>query len=133
MIIMPLDWKRIKAICFDVDGTLSDTDNHMVASLVNSLQGLRWLIPEDFLTRAARMMIMAGESPGNFIYNLADRLGLDRVVIHMSDWLNRHALRRKPETFWIIPGVKELLEKLNPRFPLAVVSARGRVGTETFL
>ena len=45
---MPLDWERIKAICFDVDGTLSDTDNHMVDSLVKSLHGIRWLIPGEY-------------------------------------------------------------------------------------
>ena len=28
---MPLDLSRIRAICFDVDGTLSDTDDMWVA------------------------------------------------------------------------------------------------------
>ena len=130
---MPLDWERIKAICFDVDGTLSDTDNHMVASLVKSLRGIRWLIPETAQTQVIRAVVMTIESPGNFLYNLADRLGIDQTVIKLSDWLNRHTRRRKPEQFWIIPGVEELLVEFGHRFPLSIVSARSRLGTEAFL
>ena len=33
---MPLQVSRIRAICFDVDGTLSDTDDVMVAQLTDS-------------------------------------------------------------------------------------------------
>jgi N-acetyl-D-muramate 6-phosphate phosphatase len=130
---MPVDWERIKAICFDVDGTLSDTDNHMVDSLVKSLRGIRWLIPEKLQKMIARDIVMGVESPGNFLYHLADRLGIDRAVFSLSDWLNRHARRRKPDNFWIVPGVEELLVEFGKRFPLSIVSARGRLGTEAFL
>jgi HAD superfamily hydrolase (TIGR01549 family) len=130
---MPLDWERIKAICFDVDGTLSDTDNHMVDSLVKSLRGIRWLIPESTQTMIIRTVVMSIESPGNFLYNLADRLGIDQVALNLSDWLNQHTRRRKPENFWIVPGVEELLVELGNRFPLSIVSARSRLGIEAFL
>jgi HAD superfamily hydrolase (TIGR01549 family) len=130
---MPLDWERVKAICFDVDGTLSDTDNHMVDSLVKSLRGIRWLIPESTQTMIIRTVVMSIESPGNFLYNLADRLGIDQVALNLSDWLNQHTRRRKPENFWIVPGVEELLVELGNRFPLSIVSARSRLGIEAFL
>ena len=130
---MPLDWARIEAICFDVDGTLSDTDNHMVAGIVNSLRGLRWLIPETAQAKVARTVVMTIESPGNFLYNLADRLGIDQTVYNLSDWLNRHTRQRKPRNFWIIPGVEEVLVEFGHHFPLSIVSARGRQGTEAFL
>ena len=130
---MPLDWERIKAICFDVDGTLSDTDNHMIASIVRSLRGIRWLIPEKVQKKVVRDIVMTVESPGNFLYNLADRLGIDHMVLRLSDWLSRHARRRKPEKFWIVPGVEEVLVELEHHFPLSIVSARGHLGTEAFL
>lgn len=130
---MPLDWVRIKAICFDVDGTLSDTDNHMVAHLSDSLRWLRWLLRDDARKSLARKLVMAGETPGNFLYYAADRLGIDHTVLRFTDWLNRHALRRKPEKFWIMPGVRSMLDGLDHRLPLSIVSARGRLGTEAFL
>jgi phosphoglycolate phosphatase-like HAD superfamily hydrolase len=130
---MPLDWERIKAICFDVDGTLSDTDNHMVDSLVKSLHGIRWLIPEITQTMIIRTFVMTIESPGNFLYNLADRLGIDQVALSLSDWMNQHTRRRKPDNFWIVPGVEEMLAEFGKRFPLSIVSARSHLGIEAFL
>ncbi|MBN2258658.1 MAG: HAD family hydrolase [Anaerolineaceae bacterium] len=130
---MPLDWARIEAICFDVDGTLSDTDNHMVASIMKPMGALRGLIPHKSARYLARGLVMAFESPGNFIYYLADRLGIDHAVSSLADWLSRHALQRKPATFWLIPDVQDMLDQLEGRFPLSIVSARGRIGTETFL
>ena len=35
---MPLNISRIQAICFDVDGTLRDTDDQMVASMTAVLE-----------------------------------------------------------------------------------------------
>ena len=45
---MPLDLARIHAICFDVDGTLRDTDDQFV----QCLEG--WLRPARILFRPAR-------------------------------------------------------------------------------
>jgi phosphoglycolate phosphatase-like HAD superfamily hydrolase len=130
---MPLDWERIKGICFDVDGTLSDTDNHMIAQIVNPLRGIHWLFPESAQNKLARAVVMAVETPGNFFYNLADRVGIDQTMLSLSDWLNRHALHGNPEKFWLIPGVEDLLNWFGSRFPLSIVSARSRSGTEAFL
>ncbi len=40
---MPLDIDRIQAICFDVDGTLSDTDDLWVTNFVTRLAFLKIL------------------------------------------------------------------------------------------
>ena len=42
---MPLDPSRIRAICFDVDGTLSDTDDLMVSRIARRLTPIRRLLP----------------------------------------------------------------------------------------
>jgi len=42
---MPLQVSRIHAICFDVDGTLSDTDDVMVAQLSELLKPFHMLLP----------------------------------------------------------------------------------------
>ncbi len=41
---MTLDIERIQAICFDVDGTLSDTDDQWVAAFERRLLTLRRLL-----------------------------------------------------------------------------------------
>ena len=37
---MALDLSRIRALCFDVDGTIADTDDHLVACLAALMDAL---------------------------------------------------------------------------------------------
>jgi N-acetyl-D-muramate 6-phosphate phosphatase len=129
---MPINLKRIHAICFDVDGTLSDTDDVMQNRLVPFFNPFRFMIPEGDARLAARRLLMAFEAPGNFLISLPDRLGLDDTLYGAYDWFARHQ-RNKPGKFLLIPGVKEMLADLAGRFPLAVVSARDERTTRSFL
>ena len=70
---MALDLARIKALCFDVDGTLSDTDDLYAQKIVDILP--RFLFPN--LMQTARRIVMWVESPGNALLGFADTLGLD--------------------------------------------------------
>jgi HAD superfamily hydrolase (TIGR01509 family) len=129
---MPIHVSRIHAICFDVDGTLSDTDDVLQRRLFKLLQPLRWLLPGRDAARAARRLVMASEAPANFLIGIPDLLGLDDEVFALFDWLARHS-RRKPKKFLLIPGVREMLARLCQRYPLAVVSARDERTTRLFL
>ena len=130
---MPLDIPRIQALCFDVDGTLSDTDDQFVLRLA------RWLHPGRFIFRRrdplpfARRVIMAIESPGTFIYGLPDRLGLDHKLAGLGDFVYWLGLGKTDHPFLIIQGIREMLAFLAGRYPLAVVSARGERSTLAFL
>ena len=42
---MPLDLSRIRALCFDVDGTLSDTDDQWVDRFARLLNPVSRLFP----------------------------------------------------------------------------------------
>ena len=77
---MSLDIDRIQALCFDVDGTLSDTDNHLVSQIAKGLKPIRHLFPGGNPERFARRIIMASESPGNFLLGLPDILGIDNLL-----------------------------------------------------
>lgn len=125
---MPLDLARIQAICFDVDGTLSDTDDRWVARLT------KWLRPfgTQRARRLARWLIMGLESPANGVYELLDRLYLDDEAARLVDWLFRRQADRKAQ-FTLIKGIDRLLPALKKRYPLAVVSARGERDTLSFL
>ncbi len=58
---MPLDLSRLRALCFDVDGTLSDTDDLYAHKLERLLP--RFLFPDP--ARSAHRLVMWIESPGN--------------------------------------------------------------------
>jgi phosphoglycolate phosphatase-like HAD superfamily hydrolase len=77
--------------------------------------------------------MMTIETPGNLVYYWLDRLHLDDEVAALFNYMARHGMSRKSHPFWLIPGVDKALESLNPHYPMAVVSARGRQGTLSFL
>jgi phosphoglycolate phosphatase-like HAD superfamily hydrolase len=125
---MPLDLQRIQALCFDVDGTLSDTDDLYVQRVLRFLPP--WLFHDP--ARAARRFVMWVESPGNTLIGLPDIFGLDDEMLRLWEWLNRR--RPRPmKHFLLIPGIKEMLESLHSRYPMAVVSARDEASTLAFL
>jgi HAD superfamily hydrolase (TIGR01509 family) len=129
---MPLHISRIQAICFDVDGTLSDTDDVMVAQLAKLLYPFNLLFPGKDLIQVARSIVMEAEAPANFLVGLPDLVGLDDEIFALKDWIVRLS-KMKTKPFQLIRGVKEMLEGLSPRYPLAVVSARDTRSTMEFL
>jgi HAD superfamily hydrolase (TIGR01662 family) len=130
--LMSLNVSVIRAICFDVDGTLSDTDDVMVEKLARLLKPFHFLFPHRQLARISRRIVMAAEAPANSLISIPDLLGLDKGFFSLADWLARHS-RKKPGNFLMIPGVKEMLAELSQHYPLAVVSARDSRTTNSFL
>ena len=129
---MSLQVLRIRAICFDVDGTLSDTDDVMVEQLSGLLKPFHFLFPGKDLTRVARSIVMEVETPANFLFGIPDLVGLDDEISALKDWVIRFS-KMKTKPFQLIPGTLEMLENLSARYPLAVVSARDQHTTMQFL
>ena len=134
---MSLDLARIRALCFDVDGTLSDTDDLYAQRLLPYLPRFLFRDP----AHTARRIVMWVEAPGNALLHLADTLGLDDEMMALLNWINRHrhwgpiggqeGADRK--YFLMVPGVDELLRRLHGRYPMAVVSVRDEHSTRAFL
>ena len=125
---MPLDIPRIKALCFDVDGTLSDTDDLYTNRLSGFLPRSLFRDP----AHAARRLVMWIEAPGNALLGMADTVGLDDKMVALIDWTSRH--RKLPvKKYILVPGVDILLGHLKGRYPMAVVSAREEKSTLRFL
>lgn len=125
---MPLKVPKIKALCFDVDGTLSDTDDLYVGKVARFFPRFLFKDPD----HAARRFVMWIEAPGNALLGLADTLHLDDEMVAVINWLNRHR-RLSSREFLLIPHVDEMLKQLHDRFPMSVVSARDEHGTLAFL
>jgi HAD superfamily hydrolase (TIGR01549 family) len=125
---MSLDLSRIKALCFDVDGTLSDTDDLYA----------KWVSP--YLPRTvfhdpnqtARHLVMWVESPGNALLGFADKVGMDDEMGAFINWFSR-AQPNTTKHFLLIPGADEMLASLQGHYPMAIVSARHEKSTMHFL
>jgi phosphoglycolate phosphatase-like HAD superfamily hydrolase len=130
---MAVDTSRIRLLCFDIDGTLSDTDNQFVRRLANGLRWARFLFPAGDPRPFARRVVMATESPGNRLFGFADRLGIDGALAAAGDLAYRIGLGRTPQAFSLVPGVHSMLDRLRPHYSMAIVSARGQRTTQRFL
>lgn len=131
---MPLDVSRVQAICFDVDGTLRDTDDQYVARFARWFRPFRFLLPRRDADDFARRFIMAVESPANWLFSIPDRLHLDDELARFGEWLHTRGIgRQQNHRYLLIDGVREMLNELASRYPLAVVTARPRRGTMGFL
>ncbi|MBN2387618.1 MAG: HAD family hydrolase [Anaerolineales bacterium] len=129
---MPLHVSRIQALCFDVDGTLSDTDDVMTARFAKLLRPFGFLFPGQDLEHLARRLVMASEAPANFLIGIPDLIGMDDEIFALVDWLARKS-HRNPRHYQIIPDVRQTLAALSQRYPMAVVSARDTRTTMLFL
>jgi phosphoglycolate phosphatase-like HAD superfamily hydrolase len=130
---MPLDPTRVQALCFDVDGTLSNTDDQYVHRLASWLHPLRFAFPRREVLTFARWAVMATETPGNLLMGLPDRLHLDGLLSRLGDWVYERGLERAHQPFILIEGVQEMLQELHRHFPMAVITARGARTTRRFL
>jgi len=125
---MSLNIPLIKALCFDVDGTLSDTDDLYARKVYPYLPRSLFSDP----AHTARRLVMWVESPGNALLGFADKVGVDDEMGAFIDWFSR-ARPNTTRKFLLVPGVAEMLVALKGRYPMAIVSARHEKSTMRFL
>jgi len=82
----------IQGLLFDVDGTLSDTDDQMVDSVNRTLQPVSFLFKNRDPRPFAQWLVTAVETPANSVYTIADRLNIDGALIRLHQKLTQ---RRK--------------------------------------
>jgi HAD superfamily hydrolase (TIGR01509 family) len=141
---MPLDRSLVRALCFDIDGTLADTDDHIVARLAALLDAVP-LVSGRRAERLARQAVMAAETPVHAAYAKLDELGLDVPLSALHERLR--AIRRRaadpaharnPQAIDEVPhemiaGVKEMIVALARRYPMCSISTGGAPRVDRFL
>jgi HAD superfamily hydrolase (TIGR01509 family) len=131
---MPLDPARIRALCFDIDGTLGDTDDQFVLKLARRLRPIKFLFSHGDPRPFARRLVMEAETPTNLYFRLFDILGTHSALARLGDFMYyRFGLGRHPEPFVLVADVREMLERLRPRYLLSIVTARSARTTRRFL
>ena len=129
---MPLDLARIQGVCFDLDGTLSDTDNEWTNRLQRRLHAVRFLFKHHDPYSFSRWVLLTAESPANAVYRLLDVLSLDGKFANLYEKLIRQRRSRK-QSFLLMDHAHELLEALSSRMPCTIVSARDEMSAMRFV
>ena len=128
-----LDISRIRAICFDLDGTLVDTDDNYVERAARWLRPISRILPGNNPETLARRVVMVVETPVNDLLGLFDRFSLDEFFGPLLDKLHRSRGLAAVDEISLIPGALATLERLAPRFPLSIATSRDRWSTAAIL
>lgn len=139
-----LELSRIRALCFDVDGTIADTDDHIVARLASVIDAVP-LVSGRRAERVARQVVMAAETPVHAAYARLDEFGLDVPLASLRERLK--AIRRRtadpshtrnPEAADEVPhemvaGVREMIVTLAAHYPMCTISTGSAERVDRFL
>ena len=140
---MSLDLARIDAVCFDIDGTLADTDDHLVAQIASALDAIP-LVDAREASRRARRIVMSAETPVNAVYGALDKLGLDDEFSRLKDLVKRLRTQQVRDQIHvpdaadevhhdIVADVDQMLHQLAEHFPMSTISTGGVPRIEAFL
>jgi HAD superfamily hydrolase (TIGR01509 family) len=127
---MTIDKNRINSICFDIDGTLRDTDDQYQAKLQKLFSPLKLFISDEKISSLARWLVMAAETPGNILMSIPDILGFDDLL--QKD----RKTRKNPENehpMKMVPGTIEAIHSLSGEYKMAIVSARRKSKVDQFI
>ncbi|MCZ6675245.1 MAG: HAD family hydrolase [Verrucomicrobia bacterium] len=130
---MPLNVARIKAVCLDIDGTLRETDDYYVERLSSLLRPFKQLLPGGDVRKFARWVIMRLEGPGNIFMTIPDRLGIDDQIASVLERVRNIRPRNHGGHLQMVSQVDVVLERLAGKYPLSVVTSRGKRSTLAFL
>lgn len=122
---------HIRLILFDLDGTLVESDNQLVQRVERALQPVARVFELD-AQRAARRVVMGLEGFVNSLITFLDLVRLERPALWLIQQLDRWWLQR-PRPPQLTPHVRTLLEELQDRYILGIVTTRSRAATEQLL
>jgi HAD superfamily hydrolase (TIGR01549 family) len=123
----------IEAIFFDIDGTLSDSDDQIIEEIVRRMRFLHFLWKDPLLRKFARSTVSWSMTFFNSTYHIVDRLGLDNFIAKIFP--HKHVQNKDDfeKDFSLISGVEKTVAMLHARYRLGIVSARSEAGVLYFL
>jgi phosphoglycolate phosphatase-like HAD superfamily hydrolase len=128
-----VDAYRVKAILFDIDGTLADTDDVYVRRLARLMRPIRRLFREHNPTPFARWLVMLADTPTNGFVTFIDRMGLDNILAPIYNTIRSWRGGFHPDSIALMPGILSVLLYLHLQYPLAIVTTRSSQSTKEFL
>jgi HAD superfamily hydrolase (TIGR01509 family) len=118
----------LKAIFFDFDGVIADTENHHIAAWQRTLSVMGWQVPDEVAARASEI------DDREFLTDLFARRGISADKV--GEWVRRKQIltaQMLSDSPQLYPGVLDLVQKLRGKVRLAVVSGTWTKNIKTVL
>jgi predicted PurR-regulated permease PerM/phosphoglycolate phosphatase-like HAD superfamily hydrolase len=125
--------RPVRAILFDLDGTLAETDDTLAKEWGRRLRFLRRILPRLDTEHAARRLICMLEGPSGRILSLLDRMGWDDEALRFYGWLCRLRGARPADALRPVAGTPQLAQALARRYRLSIVTTRRAEEVTAFL
>jgi N-acetyl-D-muramate 6-phosphate phosphatase len=128
------DKTHIKALIFDIDGTLRDTDDEIVRRIELFLLHFEFAISSEKAKTAARHFVMNMEDSGQKVLFYSDVWGWDTFIhqcVRGLRWLLKPF--KQNTNYSTIEGIKEMIPRLAEHYKLAVASAGDAETVANFL
>ncbi|MHB9032687.1 MAG: HAD family hydrolase [Anaerolineae bacterium] len=130
---MIVQQNTIKAILFDLDGTLVVTANHWSERLACQLQPLCQVIPGLNPRRLAKRLVNNIELASTYGMLWLEHLGISTSFFGLADRIRRSKGLATRTASTLVPGSIELLEMLKQDYVLGVVTTRQRAEALAFI
>ncbi|MCE5259961.1 MAG: HAD family hydrolase [Chloroflexi bacterium] len=123
----------IRAILFDLDGTLVVAANRWSERLAIRLRFLNRVFPQMNTRRLAKRLVNSLELSTTYGMLWLEHLGVGSSFFGLADRVRRSKGLATRSASTLIPGSIELLKQLGQQYSLAVVTTRRRKEAEAFL
>jgi pyrophosphatase PpaX len=123
----------IEAVFFDLDGTLVETDDRWVSNIATKLMPLKRVLPRLDTQGLGRKIVMGLEIPTTYAMLLMERVGIGSSFFGLTDRLRRSRGLATRASAVLVEGTEALLQTLQGRYKLAVVTTRARPEACAFL
>ncbi len=123
-------FRNVCTIIFDIDGTLAETDDYMVASMIQQFRKVVPFFKPRQLVGIVRFLAMVGETVAGLFYWLLDLLSLDH---HFSRISNQLAEEKESYRYGMVKASPQVIEELSNNYNLAICTAGGALSAALFL
>jgi HAD superfamily hydrolase (TIGR01549 family) len=123
-------FNNVHTIIFDIDGTLAETDDYMIASIIQQFRKVVPFLKPRNLVGIVRFLVMTGETIAGLFYWLLDLLSLDH---HFSRISNQLANEKESYRYGMVKASPQVIEELSNNYNLAICTAGGALSAALFL
>jgi len=125
--------RKIEAIVFDLDGTLTEIDWRATDWAAQPVPWLDWLIPVEQRRIQTRQLMVALEGFINFLISQQQRGNSSKMLDRLMPLFNALRGYPPPEKLTLQPDVIPTLTRLSASYKLALITARDQQSLRNFL